>query len=102
MSASSHFTLLPLSPYQMSAVLGGALKRTTCGRWVHPTCALWLPETSLDATASYHVLNGLVQGVQQVCLLYLGGSADGRRCAGALYLLALVGILLLQLQTQNV
>ena len=44
-----------------AAVLGGALKRTTCGRWAHPACALWLPETQLDRDAAHLHLQGLVE-----------------------------------------
>lgn len=34
------------------------MKRTTCGRWVHAACELWVPETALD------VERGLVNGLQ--------------------------------------
>jgi len=31
-------------------VLGGAMKPTTCGRWVHVLCAMWIPETCIVDT----------------------------------------------------
>jgi hypothetical protein len=36
------------------------MKRTRCGRWVHSTCELWIPETQLDADS------GLVEGLQRI------------------------------------
>ena len=36
------------------------MKRTTCGRWVHSACELWVPETALDAET------GLVDGLQYI------------------------------------
>ena len=48
-------------------ILGGALKRTDCGRWVHPSCVMWLPEaTYLNHDASFHCLQGLVTGLSSV------------------------------------
>ena len=32
-------------------VVGGAMKPTTCGRWVHVLCAMWIPETCIVDTA---------------------------------------------------
>lgn len=29
-------------------VLGGAMRFTECGRWVHCVCALWIPEVTLE------------------------------------------------------
>ena len=45
---------------------GGVLKRTTCGRWAHLACALWLPETALDPSCSYLDMSGLIKGVDDV------------------------------------
>jgi hypothetical protein len=50
----------------LPAVVGGALKRTTCGRWAHPGCALWLPETVLETGMQHQHLQGLVDGMQKV------------------------------------
>jgi hypothetical protein len=48
-------------------IVGGALKRTDCGRWVHPSCVIWLPEnTFLNRELSYHNLQGLVTGLSSV------------------------------------
>lgn len=48
-------------------IIGGALKRTDCGRWVHPSCVIWLPEnTYLNPNLSYHNLQGLVTGLSSV------------------------------------
>lgn len=58
-----------------AAVLGGALKRTTCGRWAHPACALWIPEAHLDAAAQHGPLVGLIDGIQKV------GCAACCKCA---------------------
>ncbi len=47
-------------------VEGGLLKRTTCNRWVHSACTLWVPETAVDMD------RGLVDGLQyipKVCTL---------------------------------
>lgn len=33
-------------PCALCPVVGGAMKRTTCGRWCHVACAQWIPETS--------------------------------------------------------
>lgn len=41
-------------------VEGGLLKRTTCGRWVHSACTLWVPETAIDCDV------GLVDGLQYI------------------------------------
>lgn len=32
-------------PCALCPVVGGIMKPTTCGRWVHCACALWVPET---------------------------------------------------------
>ena len=61
MDATSSPPACPLCP-----ILGGALKRTDCGRWAHPSCSLWLPETVLDAELSYHGLQGLLTGLSAV------------------------------------
>ncbi|BDA44310.1 probable histone-lysine N-methyltransferase TRX1 [Coccomyxa sp. Obi] len=41
-------------------VEGGLLKRTTCNRWVHSACTLWVPETAVDMD------RGLVDGLQYI------------------------------------
>lgn len=47
-------------------VLGGAMKRTTCGRWVHLTCALWMDGPALDRKLEHAGLEGLVAGMATV------------------------------------
>lgn len=47
-------------------VAGGALKRTTCGRWCHPSCSLWLPEPALRKDLEYMGLHGLIDGLSLV------------------------------------
>jgi PHD-zinc-finger like domain/SET domain/PHD-finger len=48
-------------------IIGGALKRTDCGRWVHPSCVMWLPDnTYLDHGKTYYNLQGLVTGLSSV------------------------------------
>lgn len=44
----------------------GAMKRTTCGKWCHPVCALWLPETVIMREATHLHLNGLVEGIDLI------------------------------------
>lgn len=38
---------------------GGAMKRTTCGHWVHVQCYLWIPELQLQKNKSGMVLDSL-------------------------------------------
>lgn len=47
-------------------VQGGIMKRTTCGKWCHPICALWLPETSLLRDQQHMHLRGLVGGINLI------------------------------------
>ena len=47
-------------------VKGGAMKRTTCGKWCHPACALWLPETFLIREKTHMHLVGLIDGLQSI------------------------------------
>lgn len=47
-------------------VSGGAMKRTTCGKWCHPVCALWLPETVIMREATHLHLNGLIEGIDLI------------------------------------
>lgn len=47
-------------------VVAGAMKRTTCGRWAHLTCALWMDGPALDRKLEYGGLEGLVAGVASV------------------------------------
>ncbi|KAK9809202.1 hypothetical protein WJX72_011258 [[Myrmecia] bisecta] len=42
-------------------VQGGLLKPTSCGRWCHVACALWMPETHVEEEGS-----GAVAGIQQI------------------------------------
>lgn len=47
-------------------VSGGAMKRTTCGKWCHPVCALWLPETVIMREEAHLHLNGLIAGIDLI------------------------------------
>lgn len=47
-------------------VKGGIMKRTTCGKWCHPICALWLPETSILRDLEYQHLRGLIDGIHSI------------------------------------
>lgn len=47
-------------------VKGGVMKRTTCGKWCHPICALWLPETSILRDCEYQELRGLIDGIDLI------------------------------------
>lgn len=48
-------------------VIGGPLKRSECGRWVHPTCALWIDGPALEHDVRYGgVLDGLVAGLSSI------------------------------------
>ena len=48
-------------PCCLCPVAGGALKGTSCGRWVHLACALWAPDAvGLDPET------GLIDGIEQV------------------------------------
>lgn len=47
-------------------VKGGIMKRTTCGKWCHPICALWLPETSILRDCEYQDLRGLIDGIHLI------------------------------------
>jgi hypothetical protein len=62
--------LLPWSPPVCAlcpSSAAGPLKLTTCGQWVHPACALWLPETALDCTRKgAGSLQGVITGVDQI------------------------------------
>ncbi len=69
---------------------GGLLKRTTCNRWVHSACTLWVPETAVDMD------RGLVDGLQyipKVCtpaeLLYY--QSDRNRILCQMQVLTLCG-----------
>lgn len=59
-------------PCALCPVVGGALKPTDCGRWVHSACALWVPETcpleeAADAAAQRAVgIAGTVSGLHRV------------------------------------
>ena len=54
-------------PCALCPLAGGALKRTTCGRWCHVACAAWAEEMSVDPGAPCHgVLRGLIQGLGAV------------------------------------
>lgn len=47
-------------------VVGGALRRTSCGRWAHVVCCDYVPETHLDPDKG--VIHGLAQ-VGSVCMV---------------------------------
>lgn len=48
-------------------VIGGPLKRSECGRWVHPTCALWIDGPALEHDVAFGgVLDGLVAGLTSI------------------------------------
>lgn len=54
-------------PCALCPVAGGALKRSTCGRWAHVACALWFEEARLRPELGVHgVLAGLVEGLPAV------------------------------------
>lgn len=59
-------------PCALCPVKGGAMKPTSCGRWVHGACALWVPETCpLDAVEDASVqravgIAGTVSGLDRV------------------------------------
>lgn len=51
--------------------IGGALKQTTCGRWVHGACALWMPGIGLPDGEQ-----GVVEGLERVAKV---GTAHQRK-----------------------
>ena len=56
-------------------VKGGVMKRTTEGKWCHPACAIWIPETHLLRDETYLNLTGLIGGVKRI-----NRSRLDRRC----------------------
>ena len=84
-------------PCALCPVVGGAMKPTDCGRWVHCACALWVPETCpldqvADAAAQRAVgIAGTVSGLDRVpkarkaLLCYLCKQPHGAciQCAGS-------------------
>ena len=46
-------------PCVLCPVLGGAMKRTTCGRWCHVACAQWIPETSFGDPDAVEPVDGI-------------------------------------------
>ena len=50
-------------PCVLCPVVGGALKPTSCGRWAHVTCAMWVPETTFGDAAAMEPI-GNVRGIR--------------------------------------
>ncbi len=48
-------------------VEGGVMKRTTEGKWCHPACAIWMPETHILPGETFFNLTGLIGGVKNIC-----------------------------------
>jgi hypothetical protein len=48
-------------------VEGGVMKRTTEGKWCHPACAIWTPETHILPGETHFYLTGLIGGVKNIC-----------------------------------
>lgn len=46
-------------PCVLCPVAGGAMKRTTCGRWCHVACAQWIPETSFGDPDAVEPVDGI-------------------------------------------
>lgn len=61
------YTLPP--PVFACLVAGGALRRTSCGRWAHVACCDYVPETHLDPD------RGIIDGVAKVRSVLSGSSA---------------------------
>jgi hypothetical protein len=40
-------------------VQGGPLKPTTCGNWVHITCAMWIPEMAFENVEAMEPISGV-------------------------------------------
>ena len=57
-------------------VSGGLMRRTTCGHWVHATCALWTPGTWINCET------GFVEGLSK--LPKVGRSQEPRTGPGLL------------------
>lgn len=53
--------------------VGGALKQTTCGKWVHGACALWMPGIGLPDGEQ-----GVVEGLERVAKV--GTAIEERHC----------------------
>ncbi len=54
-------------------VKGGVMKRTTEGKWCHPACAIWTPETHILPGETYFNLTGLIGGVKNISRSRLEG-----------------------------
>jgi hypothetical protein len=45
-------------PCAVCPAMGGAMMRTTCRRWCHNTCAMWVPELSFSAAPRLEPIDG--------------------------------------------
>ena len=56
------------------------MRRTTCGHWVHASCALWTPGTWINSET------GLVEGLSKLPKVILSSILPGTYSGGCSYL----------------